>query len=201
MVTFLLIFASMSVSHGSTMASSAIISVDPETITVGDPLPTEPFTVNITIKNVEGMFGWQVKIYFDAAILNCTGAAYSPGHVFSGKQFVPVSAMIEEDYVLFGATLYYEEDLFSGNGTLCDITFIGKIAGTSDLEFDDENTYLLDFDLEYIDSTLEHGSVTVIPEFQPLFLALLLIIATLAAAILSKTAKSQKWPHAATIKR
>lgn len=193
MVTFLLILSSMSIPHGAATPLS-VVAVVPQTLTVGEegvPLPTDPFTVNITIANVVDMYGWQVKIYFDAAILNCTGAVYPTGHVFAGKQFIPVSPMIELDYVMFGATLYYEEDVFSGNGTLCQITFIGKAVGTSDLEFDPVDTYLLDYDLATIDGTTEQGNVTVIPEFPPSLTALLLIITTLAAAILSKTARSK----------
>lgn len=193
MVTFLLILSSMSIPHGAA-TSSPIVAVVPQTLTVGEegvPLPTDPFTVNITVANVVDMYGWQVKIYFDVAILNCTGAVYPTGHVFDGKQFVPVSPMIEPDCVMFGATLYYEEDVFSGNGTLCQITFIGKAVGNSDLEFDDEATFLLDYELVAIDRTTEQGNVAVIPEFTPPLTALLLIIATLAAAILSKTAWSK----------
>lgn len=190
-MTFLLILSGISIPHGNATAS-AVVAVDPQTLTVGDPLPTDPFTVNITVKNVEGMYGWQVKIYFNATILNCTGAVYPTDHVFAGKQFVPLPPFIEQDYVMFGATLYYEEDVFSGNGTLCQITFIGEAVGTSDLEFNLEDTYLLDFDLDTIDMTVEHGNVTVIPEFSPSLIALLLITATLAAAILSKTEWSKK---------
>lgn len=200
MAMFLLIVSSMSIPHGGATAS-AVIGIDPPALTVGDPLPTDSFTVNITLKNVEDMYGWQVKIYFDPAILNCTGAVYPTGHVFDGKQFVPVAAWITEDYVLFGATLYFEEDVFTGNGTLCHITFIGKAVGTSDLEFNDQNTYMLNFTLERIDRTLENGNVTVIPEFSPSVIVLLLITATLAAAILSKTARSKNRLDAGTLKR
>jgi len=193
MVTFLLILSSMSIPHGAAQPSS-VVAVVPQTLTVGEegvPLPTDPFTVNITIANVVNMYGWQVKIYFDAAILNCTGAVYPTDHVFAGKQFIPVAPMIGPDYIMFGASLYYEEDVFSGNGTLCQITFIGKAVGTSDLEFNAQDTYLLDYELETIDNTTEEGNVIVIPEFPPSLTALLLIIATLTAAILSKTARSK----------
>jgi len=185
---FLLILSSISIPQGGA-TSSAILSVVPQTITVGEvgvPLPTAPFTVNITIANVTGMYGWQVKVYFNDTILNCTGAAYPTNHVFAGKQFIPVTPMIEQDYVLFGANLFYEADVFSGNGTLCQITFIGKAVGTSDLRFDTESTYPLDYDLVKINKTLEHGNVNVIPEFPPSLIALLLITATLVATVLRK---------------
>lgn len=193
MATFLLILSSMSIPHGAA-TPLPVVAVVPQTLTVGEegvPLPTDPFTVNITVANVVNMYCWQVIIYFDATILNCTGAEYPTDHVFAGKQFIPLSPTIEPDYIMFAATIYYEEDLFSGNGTLCQITFIGKAVGTSDLEFDPVDTCLLDYDLATIDGTTEQGNVTVIPEFPPSLTALLLIIATLTAAILSKTARSK----------
>jgi len=143
------------------------------------------------------MFGWQIKVFFNAATLNCTAATYPSDHVFAGKQFVPVSAMIEANYVLFGATLYYEQDVFTGNGRLCQMTFIGKAVGNSTLQFNAESTYLLDYNLSPIGATLVPGSVNVIPEFSPWLIAPLLIIATLVAAAFSKIAWSKKQPKLA----
>jgi hypothetical protein len=186
---FLLILSSISIPQGGATPSSTIVSVVPKTITVGEegvPLPTDPFTVNITVTNVTGMYGWQVKIYFNTTILNCTGAVYPADHVFAGKFFVPAGPMIEQNYVLVGAQLISEADLFSGNGTLCQITFIGKAVGTSNLTLDAESTFLIDYDIVKMDKTLEHGEVIVIPEFPPSLIALLLITATLAAAVLRK---------------
>jgi len=200
MAIFLLILSSIPILHGYA-TSTAVVSVDPDTITVGDPLPTDSFTVNINVTNVEGMYGWQVKIYFNDTILNCTSAVYPTDHVFDGKQYIPVSPVIGEDYMMFGATLYYEEDVFSGNGTLCQITFVGEAVGTSALEFDSSDTYLLDFDLNMIEMTSEEGSVTVIPEFVQWLIIPVIIITTLAAAFLSKIALSKNRPNVNTVKR
>ena len=188
-VMFLLILSSISIPQGGATSSSAIVSVVPQTITVGEegvPLPTTPFTVNITVTNVTGMFSWQVKIYYDTALLNCTKGEFPADHVFAGKFFFPVGPVIEQNYVLVGATLSNEADVFSGNGTLCQMTFIGKAVGTSDLEFDAEATCVLNYDLVKMGETLEHGNVIVILEFPQSLIALLLITATLVATVLRK---------------
>ena len=194
MAMFVLILSSASIPRGSGASSSATVAVVPQTLSVEAGVP---FTINVTVSNVTGMFGWQIKVFFNAAILNCTAATYPSDHVFAGKQFVPVSAMIEANYVLFGATLYYEQDVFTGNGRLCQITFIGKAVGNSTLQFDAESTYLLDYDLSPIGATLVPGSVNVIPEFSPWLIAPLLIITTLVAAAFSKIAWSKKQPKLA----
>jgi len=199
MATCLSILLSIPILHAGATASP-VIAVVPQTITVGDSLPTEPFTVNVTITNVTNMFCWQVKIYYDTAILNCTEAEFPTDHVFAGKTFFPVPA-IEQNYVLVGASLAYEADVFSGNGTLCQITFIGKAVGTSLLEFDVEETYYTDYDLNILDATTEDGNITVVPEFPPSLIIPLFILVTLAATVLVKTAWFKRRLNARVIKR
>lgn len=192
-VTFLLILCSICMPYAEALPSTTV-TVDPETITVGEegvPPPTDSFKVNVTVHDVENLYGWQIKLYFDPAILNCTAAEYPADHVFAGKQFMPVNAVIKNDSVLFGATLY-GEDVFNGTGTLCQITFIGESVGDSSLDFDANETYLLDFDLNDIQMTTEQGSITVIPEFPSWLITPLLIITTLVAAILRKTLRYKK---------
>lgn len=203
MATCLSILLSMPILHAGATASPAI-AVIPQTITVGEegvPLPTEPFTINVTITNVTDMLCWQVKIYYDTAILNCTEAEFPTDHVFAGKLFFPAGPVIEQNYVMVGASLAYEADVFSGNGTLCQITFIGKAVGTSLLEFDVEETYYTDYDLNILDATTEDGSVTVVPEFPPSLIIPLFIMVTLAAAVLVKTAWFKRRLNARVIKR
>lgn len=58
--------------------------------------------------------------------------------------------MIEENYILIGASLMGEEPTFNGTGILCQIEFTGMAVGSCILQFDTEETFLLDFDMEYI---------------------------------------------------
>jgi len=201
MATCLSILLSISILHAGATASP-VIAVVPQTITVGDSLPTEPFTVNVTITNVTNMFCWQVKISYDTTILNCTKAELPTDNVFAGKLFYPAPAVIEQNYVMIAATLFYEEDMFSGNGTLCQITFIGKAVGTSLLEFNVEETYYTGYDTDIIlNATRENGNITVVPEFPPSLIIPLFILVTLAATVLVKTAWFKRRLNARVVKR
>jgi len=133
------------------------------------PLPL----VNVTVENVEGLFAWQVKVYFDAEILNITrdGVGYPENHVFVGKTFLNITPRVLSDsqdfYALFGSTLVGDEQSFTGSGVLCQLNFTGVSSGSSALNFSTplcEDTYLLDADLdciltEVIDNK-QSGSIT-----------------------------------------
>jgi hypothetical protein len=190
----------MPISHADA-TTSAVIAVVPQTITVGDNIPTEPFTVNVTITGVTGMFCWQAKIYYDTTILNCTKAEFPTNHVFAGKTFYPAGPVIEQNYTFIGATVFNEADVFSGDGILCQITFVGKAVGSSTLQFDVEETYCTDYNLTKIDATTENGNVNVVPEFPPSLIIPLFILATLAAAVLVKTAGFKRRLDSCIIKR
>jgi len=187
LATFLLILLSISIPCVDA-ASSPTITIEPPSITVGDEgIPTDPFIITINITNVEAMFSWQVKIYYDTTILNCTTGGFPTGHVFEGKLYFPAGPVIEEDYVLVGASLVSEDDVFTGNGTLCQITFVGKAAGTSNLEFDVDESYCTDYDLNKISVTTENGNVIVIPEFTLSLMVSLFILTTLVAILFKTT--------------
>jgi len=64
------------------------VSIVPSDITVGkedEPLPTSPFTINITVNNVTDLYAWQTMVYYNPLILKCNNVTYPPGHVFDGK--------------------------------------------------------------------------------------------------------------------
>jgi len=115
--------------------------------------------VNVTVENVEGLFAWQIKVYFDATILNITKEQikYPENHVFSGKTFLNITPRVSSDthgfYALFGTTLVGDEQGFSGSGILCQLNFTKVSLGISTLNFSTpiwEDTYLLDASLNCI---------------------------------------------------
>ena len=134
-------------------ADSALLKVFPSHLVVKDINSALPL-VNVTVKNVQGLFAWQIKLYFNATILNVTEnqVCYPENHVFANKPFVPLKPKVSSDtrgfYVLFGSSLLGKES-FSGSGTLCQINFTGITKGTSPLIFSTplsfkEGTFLLD---------------------------------------------------------
>jgi len=123
--------------------------------TVGDPgtaLPTTPFTVTLTVENVNNLYAWQVKLYFNESILytKATWVWLPSNHVFQGKQIIEVQPVVSNDtqgwYVFFGASLLGDQPKFSGTGTLFQMNFTGIKSGFSFLDVSQiPDTSLLDF--------------------------------------------------------
>ena len=120
---------------------------------VNTTIPTSPITVKIAVLNVIDLFAWQIKLYFNATMLNLTtdGVWYPSGHVFADRVFIPVSAVVSSDekgfFIAFGASLLGEESSFSGSGVLCQMNFTRIAEGASALSFSkpfSKDTFLLD---------------------------------------------------------
>jgi 5-hydroxyisourate hydrolase-like protein (transthyretin family) len=119
--------------------ASTQVSVKPPDQTVGQadmPLPTSPFTINITVENVVDLFGWQIVLYYNSSILKEENVTLPPDHVFEDKQYMRLGPFIESDskgtYILFGATLLAPPGVtVTGSGVLCQIKFTGYAPGTS----------------------------------------------------------------------
>jgi hypothetical protein len=142
-----------------TSSSTAMIYMEPEAIVVS---PNQTFTITVKVAEVARLYEWIIKIYFEPTALKCLGASYPSDHVFAGKLAFMVPPVIEQNYVQLGATLFLEEDVFSGNGTLCEVEFQSAdlpLIGRSCLNFSIEDTYLLDFNLEEIPCIRRNGYV------------------------------------------
>jgi len=58
-------------------ANGTVIKVEPETITLGpEPAVGQQFTIDITMYDVADLYGWEVKLFWDNSLLNCTGEEY-----------------------------------------------------------------------------------------------------------------------------
>ncbi|MEM2912555.1 MAG: cohesin domain-containing protein [Candidatus Bathyarchaeia archaeon] len=147
-------------------AQTGTLYVDPSL--VKDVPIGSTFTVDIKVANIQNLYTWQIKLLFNATVLECTGATYPPDHVFAGQPTVPVTPIIDNTagYVLYGCSLMGAATPFSGSGKLCQITFQVKALGESDLKFSTpygQDTYLLDYDLNSIDVTVQNGFFTNLP--------------------------------------
>lgn len=187
-LAFLLMFSAYPMSVNATTTE---VRITPSMITVGEvgqPIPTEIITVNVTVVNVVDLYSWQVKIYYNPDVLIWTGAWYPEDHVFAGRVFQSVEPTNETDgggtYILHFATLVGEQPTFNGSGVLCSFNFTAKAVGTSQLEIDttppSPYSWLLDFELEFIPFTASSGTITVVSEFQFLIMPLLLFLSTVA---------------------
>ena len=123
-------------------ASEPLISINPESSNV---TIAQVFKINVSISDALNVYGWELKLFYKNAILNCTGA--SEGSFlsnFGGTAFVK---QINNAYnsthgrVLLGCSLEGNVSA-SGNGDLAIVTFKAKKSGNTALSLVD--TVLLD---------------------------------------------------------
>jgi len=120
----------------SSFADSTIMMVKPPSIIDTALGPGTDVTINASVANVVNLGMWQILLYFNPAVLNCTSASYPADHVFAGKSYIPVDPVIDNvgGSVSFGCCLM-GIDTFSGSGTLCQIKFKVMSRGDSTLVF------------------------------------------------------------------
>jgi hypothetical protein len=144
----------------------------------------DTFSVTINVVNVTDMFGWQVYLCYNPAMLECVGASLTPDYVFNSSWTVS-SALVKWDstefqpgpiqkvrndlgWVLAGDCLMgASQPTFSGSGALCQIEFKAISSGSSALALlhdlnHDFQTYILTPELTAITaSSASYTSVTV----------------------------------------
>ena len=84
------------------------------------------FWANITLTNFTDVYTWQIKLLFDADLLNAVQAIYPADHIFAGKTTAPVSPVIDNvtGSVLFGNSLSGAPNGVNGtDARLCQIQF------------------------------------------------------------------------------
>jgi PKD repeat protein len=155
------ILATTLMTFTTVQASSTKISVIPTSIIDPSIGPGSTIVINASVFDVIDLYTWQIKLFFNPTVLNCTKAWYPSDHVFAGKPMVPVTPIIDnsQGFVLYGASLMGAYK-FSGKGTLCQIEFKVLARGASILNFSrpyPDDTYLLNYDLDTIPSTVTDG--------------------------------------------
>ncbi len=160
--------------------------VDPASLTD----PSSPFTVDINVSNVEDLYGWEFKLYYNSTILSNSSVTEGAFLSSAGSTFFNVLNNTDTYNATHGrfwvsCTLLGHTAGKTGNGTLATITFtVDGNAGTTPLALDD--TKLVGYVFAY--STLVQmshnttdGQVSItstVPEF-PLGAALELALAGL----------------------
>ena len=67
------------------MGSSATVSVQPHITKVWGI--GETFMINITVADIINLYGWETKLYFESAFLNCTSVSEGPFLKTAGSTF------------------------------------------------------------------------------------------------------------------
>jgi len=159
LVVLLIALITASVLSFSPVYAATTIYVQPAEIKNTSYVPGTLFNITLWVGDVIDLFGWQVKLTFNPAILNVKRGIFPPDHVFAGKPFSPLGPIIDNaaGSVLSGATLLGDVPRFSGTGKLIILEFEVMGVGSSALAIIEADTNLLDFDLNDIPYTAIDG--------------------------------------------
>jgi hypothetical protein len=148
--------------------TEAIISITPETQTFYKPT----FTVTVNVTNATNVYAWQIRINFNATILNCTGVYTPDDSIFKLEQLAGIHIDNDAGYLMMGYSRMGDVPGINGSDTLAVITF--EIKATIEegelpfnLTFDQNLTYLLNPALEEMPKTLVGGAYTYIKDTTP----------------------------------
>jgi len=155
--------ASRGFAQGST---TILIQPSPSDVTVGDTI-----TVEIQIENVTDLYGVDVRLSFDPALLEVQDADGNPANGVQIKTgtFPAPDEVVKNEVDNAAGTIWYavsqrrdlHPDPVSDNGTLASVTFKGLAEGTSSVAF----TYwkLVEIDgTEITTTTAQAGQITVV---------------------------------------
>jgi hypothetical protein len=142
--------------------AAATVSIDPLTPTVWGA--DETFTVNITVTDVSGLYGWEGQLFYDSSILSCLSASEGPFLENAGETYFNVS--ITDDFdtthgrIKAFNTLLGQIPGVDGSGVLLTVTFLTKALGISILDI--ENVILSDINSNPMPHTEVDGGVQVV---------------------------------------
>jgi len=160
---------------------------------ISPPSVSEPYTVfdvNITISDVTNLYAWQIVLWFQNDVLHAVNATEGPflkqvGDTYFGFQPENIVNDYNEThgYIFVGCSGLWDPALGGANGTggLCTIKFNGTGIGLSDLVIGNcpsYITYLEDHNENPISFDVTVTEVNVIPEFQLMTIALIMLLST-----------------------
>jgi hypothetical protein len=177
---------------GQVRAQQATISVVPASYTV--PTVGTSFTVNVTVQNVEDLYGWALQLYYPNSVLNGTSVTEGAFLKTGGYQTVFIDVNFTDNYnATYGVANLLctrEGNVLgaSGSGTLTTITFKSiSTGGPQTLHLADIG--LSNSNLGAIPFSQVDGEVTVVPEFPTILILPLFVALTMAAVVLRKKSK------------
>jgi len=178
-------------------SAQTIVKVDPPTITVNKG---DVFTVNITVIDVQNLYGVEADVRWNASLLQIMGVdirlgvnSHPDGVLY--EPFVNITQENTGEYVI-GATSYTPAPPFNGSGNIIKIIFQAKYSGETIIDLE---TKLYDYpppDREPRESlpiphTTIDGNILIIPEFSN---AITLVIFLTLATLLTLLMRNKKKP-------
>jgi len=154
-------YGSSSSEYGTFLLDSGTtLSIVQDQITV---IKDDVFSVNITLSDVTDLYGWEYKLFWDNAILNCTSSVVYAPDIWSNNTFW-AGPGVENDYNSTHGRFcklliaIYPTPSFNGTTVTATLTFKAIASGTTVLDFRD--TKLIDSQGAMIVHTAQDGSVT-----------------------------------------
>ena len=134
--------------------NKATLYITPQTVkgTVGQFI-----TVNVSILNVNDLYGWQVMLEWNPQILNFSSVSEGDFLKKRGQTFFS-HKLNETGYLILYCTLVGDLPGVSGSGTLAIVEFYVKEGGTSQLRLSE--TVLVNSSEDLIPHTIKNGQFT-----------------------------------------
>ncbi len=183
MISLLVLSTLLVASTRPVSAATLSINVDPSYLEVDIG---EEKSVNINITNVEdpGLYGYDLKLYFNSTFLNCTGAVLPTGHFLTGGLEIIKEVNNTLGYIQLVVMLTGIVPGKTGSGVLANVTFSGIGIGTSSLEI--KEVTLLDPEGNEIQFGTNAGVIKIVPEFASALIIFVFMTVTLAVIMLKK---------------
>ena len=164
-------------------AATLSINVDPSYLEVNIG---EKKSVYINITNVEepGLYGYDLKLYFNKTLLNATDAFLPTGHFLTGGLEIIKEVNNTLGYIQLVVMLTGIVPGKTGSGILANVTFSGIGIGVSSLEI--KEVMLLDPDGNEIPFGTNPGVIKIIPEFASALIIFVFMTVTLTVVMLKK---------------
>lgn len=195
--TFSLIFVLANMTCMEAGGQPTCVQILPESYIV--PNVGLNFIVNISIQNVNNLYGWEFKLYYPSDILNGTTVTEGPflktGNeptFFRVLEFTDTYNNAYGRVIVSCSRLKQDTPGVSGDGVLATIVFTSKSTnGPKILRLEDVK--LSDPNANVIPCITANGEVTVIPELPATLIPLILTVSTLLAVAYRKITEPKKF--------
>jgi hypothetical protein len=134
------------VATNATLPSTELY-IDPQT-SIG--MIDSSFTINVNIADVVNLYGWEVRLVWNATILDAAEVTQGPFLKSSGETFFTNVINNTEGYLIADCTLLGNVIGASGNGVLMTIKFYAKTSGQTILDIYEATL------LDPLEQTIEH---------------------------------------------
>ena len=183
------IFLYLVLAASSQASATTVVKAQPSK---SDPRVGETLTVNITISNVENLYGVDVILRWNASVLKFLnaelrlGVESNPGGVLHEEVYIVENVATQAEYNLV-VTSIGAAPSFNGSGTIAFVTFNVTSIGQAGLQLESE---LADHPLPGENANLighsdVAGSVDSVPEFSSIVAIVSLMILTTSMLVLA----------------